>query len=92
MTDVIRACSKTPRPTRVTRSAAGSEGKKTDEGTMMWPAEAKPNSLIVADPLEAPTLTPATTKQALHILASPEVELSLTPPSSAMTKTRVLLC
>jgi hypothetical protein len=53
MTDVIRACSKAPRPTCVTRSAAVSDENKTDEGTMMWPPEAKPNSLVVADPPEA---------------------------------------
>jgi hypothetical protein len=35
---------------------------------MMWPPETKPNLLIVADPPEAQTLTPATTTQALHIL------------------------
>jgi hypothetical protein len=67
MTDVIRACSKAPRSTWVTRSAAASQGKKTDEATMMWPPEAIPNPLVVADPPEAQTLTPATTKQALHI-------------------------
>jgi hypothetical protein len=49
-------------------SAAVSEGKETDEGTMMWPPEAKPNRSAVADPPEAQTLTPAMTKQALHIL------------------------
>jgi hypothetical protein len=62
MTDVILACSKALCPTWVTRSAAASEGKKTDEGTMMWPPEAKSNPLVVADPPEAQTLTPATTK------------------------------
>jgi hypothetical protein len=54
MTDVIRACLKAPRPTWVTRSAAASEGKRTDEETMMSPPEAKPWLV--------------TTKQALHIL------------------------
>jgi hypothetical protein len=68
MIDVIRACSKAPRPTRVTRSAAASKGKKTGEGPMMCPLEAKPNQLVVADPREAQTLTPAATTQALHIL------------------------
>jgi hypothetical protein len=68
MTNMIRACSKGPRRTWVTRSAAPSEGEKTDEGTMMWPPEAKPNLLVVADPPGAQTLTSATTKQALHIL------------------------
>jgi hypothetical protein len=62
MTDVIRTCSKAPRPTWVTRSAAASEGKKTDEGTMMWPPEAKSNPSVVADPPQAQILTPAATK------------------------------
>jgi hypothetical protein len=62
MTDMIYGCSKAPRLIWVTRSAAVSEGKKTGEGTMMWPPEVKPNRLVVADSPEAQTLTPATTK------------------------------
>jgi hypothetical protein len=54
-------CSKAPRPTWVTRSGTVSEGKKTDEETMMWPPEAKLNLLVFADPPGAQTLTPATT-------------------------------
>jgi hypothetical protein len=34
----------------------------------MWPPEAKSNPLVVADPPEAQTLTPAATKQAFHSL------------------------
>jgi hypothetical protein len=68
MTDMIRACSKTPRPTWLTRSAVASKGKKTDEGMMMSPPEAKPNPLVVADPPEAQTLGLAMTKQTRHIL------------------------
>jgi hypothetical protein len=90
--DVIRAYSKAPPPTWVTRSAAASEGKKIGEGTIIWSPEAKPNPLVVADPPEAQALTPATTEQPLPILTSPEVELSLIRPSSAITTTRVLLC
>jgi hypothetical protein len=63
MTDLIRACSKAPRPTWVTRSAGASDGKKTDEGTTTWPPEAKPNPLVVADPPKAQILTPATTNR-----------------------------
>jgi hypothetical protein len=53
MTDVICACSKAPGPIWMTHSAAASEGKKIDEETMMWPPEAKPNPLVVADSPEA---------------------------------------
>jgi hypothetical protein len=70
MTNVIRACSKAPHPTWTTRSAAANKGKKTAEGTMMWPLEAKPNPLAAADLPEAQTLTPATSKQDLHILTT----------------------
>jgi hypothetical protein len=47
---------------RVLKSAAsklagtqrrGGKGKKTDEGTMMWPPETRPNPLVVADSPEA---------------------------------------
>jgi hypothetical protein len=61
MTNVIRACSKAPRPTWATHNAAASEEKKTDDGTMMWPSEAKSNPWVAAEPPDAQTLAPSTT-------------------------------
>jgi hypothetical protein len=54
----------------VTPNVAASEGKKTDEGTIMRPPERKPNPMTVADPLGARTWTPATTKQASDIVTT----------------------
>jgi hypothetical protein len=54
----------------VTPSVAASEGKKTDEGTMMWPREPEPNAVAVVDPSEAQTLMHATTKEASDILTN----------------------
>jgi hypothetical protein len=55
VTNVIRIFANARRPTSVTRSVADSEGKKTDEGTMIQPPESKPNPMAVADPPEAQT-------------------------------------
>jgi hypothetical protein len=52
----------------VTFSVVASEGKKTDERTMIWPLEAELDLMTVADPPEAQTLTRATTKLASDIL------------------------
>jgi hypothetical protein len=54
-------------PIRVTLSVAANEGKKTDEGTTMAPAECGSNSVAVADLPETQSLTPATTKEASDI-------------------------
>jgi hypothetical protein len=67
---VIHIISNAGRPTSVTRSVADSEGKKTDDGTMTQPPEPKPNPMAVADPPEAQTSTPATTKRASDILVN----------------------
>jgi hypothetical protein len=53
-------------PIRVTISVRASQGKKTDEGTIMLMAELKSNSLAVAEPPETHTLTPATAKEGAH--------------------------
>jgi hypothetical protein len=55
-------------PIWVTVSVADSDGKKTDEGTMMWRPEPSSNSVAFADPPEVQTLTPATTEEASDIL------------------------
>jgi hypothetical protein len=68
--DVIRVFSNAQRPTWVARSVADSEGKKTDEGTMMPPPEPKRNPMAVADPPEAETSTAATTKRESDILVN----------------------
>jgi hypothetical protein len=49
--DKTGALSDAQLPIRVTLSVAGSEGKKTDEGTMIQPPEPKPNPMAVADSL-----------------------------------------
>jgi hypothetical protein len=51
----------------MTLSVAAREGKKTDEGTMMWLSEPKLNPMAVTDPPEAQTSTRATTKRASDI-------------------------
>jgi hypothetical protein len=70
VTDVIRMFANAPPPSWVTHSVADSEGKRRDEGTMIQPPEPKPNRVIVADPPEAQTSTPATTKLASDILVN----------------------
>jgi hypothetical protein len=69
VTDVIRVFSAACWPSWVMLSVMVSDGKKTKEGTMLWPPEPKPNWVTVADPPEVQTPTPATTKQAFDILA-----------------------
>jgi hypothetical protein len=54
----------------VTPSAAASEGKNTDEGTMMWRLELRRNPMAAADPPKAQTSTRATTKRASDILTN----------------------
>jgi hypothetical protein len=61
------------RPIRVTFSATASEGKKTDEGTMISPSEPQYNSVVVADPPEAQTATPAATEQTSDILTNSKI-------------------
>jgi hypothetical protein len=65
---MIDAFSNTRPPSRVTASVTASEGKKTDEGTMMLPSTAEYNPATVAESPETQTLTPATTKEASDIL------------------------
>jgi hypothetical protein len=55
---VIRVLSNARGPIWVTSSVAASEGKKTEEGTMISTPEAPSNLVAVADPAEAQTLTP----------------------------------
>jgi hypothetical protein len=47
----------------MTSSAATSDEKKTEEGTVMSPPEPESNPAAVADPPKAQTLTPATTER-----------------------------
>jgi hypothetical protein len=70
MIDLIDVFSNALRPCCVRRSVADSEGKKSDEGTVMQRSEPKPNWMALADPPEAHTLRPATTKRASDILAN----------------------
>jgi hypothetical protein len=50
---VICVFSNAPRPTWLTPTVAASEGKRTDEGTIIPLPELKTNPAAVADPLEA---------------------------------------
>jgi hypothetical protein len=68
MITMIGALSNTRQPSRVMASVPASEGKKTDEGTMMLPSTAESNPATVAAPPKTQTLTPATTKEASDIL------------------------
>jgi hypothetical protein len=70
VTDVICVAVKPPRPTWVTRTVAANEEKKTDEGSLMWPPELKPNPTAAPDPPEAQTSTRAATKGTLDILTN----------------------
>jgi hypothetical protein len=47
---------------------AARKGKKTEEGTMMWPLRAESSPMAIADSPEAQTLTPATTKEGSDIV------------------------
>jgi hypothetical protein len=67
---MIDVLAKARGPNWVTFSVAASEGKKTHDRTMMWPAERKSNAAAVADPPEAQTSTPATTNQLSDILSN----------------------
>jgi hypothetical protein len=58
----------------MTSSVAASEGKKTDEGTIMSLPGPESNMVAVADPPEAETLTPATTEGPLYILTKLSIE------------------
>jgi hypothetical protein len=55
---VIRVVANARGPIWVTYSVAASEGKKTEEGTTISTSEPPSNSVAVADPPEAQTLTP----------------------------------
>jgi hypothetical protein len=66
--DLIGAFPNAELPIRVTDSVLASEGKKTDEGTMMFSSQHKSNPATVAESPETRTLTPATTKEASDIL------------------------
>jgi hypothetical protein len=68
VSDLTRVFSNARWPSWVTLSVAGSEGKKTDDGTMMWPPETKRNPMAVAAPPEAEASTPAATERASDIL------------------------
>jgi hypothetical protein len=57
-------------PIWVTFSVAASEGKKTEEGTMMLTHELLRNLATVADPPEAKALKPETTERASDILTN----------------------
>jgi hypothetical protein len=65
--DVIGVFSNAQRWSCATRSVAASEGKKTEKGTMTSLPEPEANLVTVADPPEAKTSTPATTKQSSDI-------------------------
>jgi predicted aconitase len=68
VTDVVCAFVAGRWPIRTTCSAAASEGKKTEEGTMMsWPES---NTVAVANPPEEQTMTPATTERASDIMTN----------------------
>jgi hypothetical protein len=66
--NVIRSSANTQRTILMTPSAAASEGKKIDEGTMMSLPEHESNLVVVADPPDAQALTPTTAKQPPSIL------------------------
>jgi hypothetical protein len=65
---MIGRLANTQLPIRVMISVRASQGKKTDEGTMMLLAEPKSNSLVIAEPPEMHILTLETTKEGAHIL------------------------
>jgi hypothetical protein len=65
---MISAFSNTQPSICVTTSVPASQGKKTDEGTMMSTSTAKSNPATVAEWPETQILTPATTKEASDIL------------------------
>jgi hypothetical protein len=54
----------------VTHPVVVSEGKRTEEGTMMWPREPRSNLKTIADPLDAQTSTSAATEEASDILTN----------------------
>jgi hypothetical protein len=60
------------RSIRVMFSVADSEGKKTEEGTMMssFEPQSESNLVAVADPPAAQTLTPETIEQTSDILTN----------------------
>jgi hypothetical protein len=70
VTDVIHVSLNMPRPSLVTSNVAASEGKNSDEGTMIWPFEheSESNPVAAADPPETQSLTPAMTKGAPDLL------------------------
>jgi hypothetical protein len=70
VTDLIHVFANAQWPSWVTPNVAASRGKRTTEGRMMWRPELKPNPMAVADPPEAQTSTPATTKRASDILTN----------------------
>jgi hypothetical protein len=67
VTDVIPVFTNPWRLSWVTPSVAAREGKKTDEGTMVRPLDFETKTMAVGDPLEAQTLTSATTKPSSDI-------------------------
>jgi hypothetical protein len=58
----------------VTHHVVVSEGKRTDEGTMMWPRESGRDLKTVADPFDAQTSTSATTKEASDIVTNSKID------------------
>jgi hypothetical protein len=59
---------------RVTASVPASQGKKTDEGTMMLPSTPESNPAAVPESPETQIPTPATTKDASDILINWKIE------------------
>jgi hypothetical protein len=68
--DVISAVLNAQDPIWVTYSGAASEGKKTDEGTIMSTPESLSKPVAVANPPEAQTPAPARIEDASDILTN----------------------
>jgi hypothetical protein len=62
-------------PSWVKLSVAASEGKKTDEGTIIPLPELPLNRTAVADPLELQTSTSAKTTRAFDILTNCKISI-----------------